>query len=82
MLKCIDDKGRPADIPLSKWIKAGEYYTEHNRFLGLGGVEIVQIEEIDLIPLGTSYKGFDAKRFKQEILEIDSIKNLNYSLYE
>lgn len=62
-LKCNDDSSRPSDIPLSMWVKKGNKYTEINRFKDMHGVELVQIEEIDLTSLGTSYKGFAASRF-------------------
>jgi len=63
-VECIDDSFRPADIPLSKWITKGEVYTELKRYKGLNGVEIVEIEEIDLKPF-PPYKGFAASRFKE-----------------
>lgn len=62
-LECIDDSSRPSDIPLSKWIVKSKVYTELKRYKGMNGVEIVELEEIDLKPY-PPYKGFAASRFK------------------
>lgn len=62
-LICIDSSNRPSDIPLSKWIEEGREYTEVARFNGLYGTAMVQLAEVDLLPLGLPYKGFNAERF-------------------
>lgn len=61
---CIDDSNRPEDIPLSSWVVRGEEYTIVNSFIGFGGVEIVEIAEIDLKKITNGiYGGFRASRF-------------------
>lgn len=63
-VECIDNSSRPSDIPLSKWLKLKETYTVLNSFKDMHGVLLYQLEEIDLVSLGTPYKGFAAARFK------------------
>lgn len=62
-LECMDNSGRPETIPLSRWVTKGKVYTELKRYKGMHGVEIVELEEIDLKPY-PPYKGFAANRFK------------------
>ena len=72
-LECIDDSGRPETIPLSRWVTKSKVYTELKRYNGMNGVEIVELEEIDLKPF-IPYKGFASSRFK--ILEDDGSDEL------
>lgn len=62
---CINDKGRPSDIPLSKWIVKDEPYTVINAIIckSDGGKLGYQLEEIDLTPYAP-YICFAASRFK------------------
>ena len=62
-LICVDDNGRPETIPNSKWVTKGKVYTELKRYKGMYGVEIVELEEIDLSPF-PPYTGFASSRFK------------------
>jgi hypothetical protein len=62
---CINDDGRPDDIPTSKWIVKDETYTVV-KFLNCvaqpGNPVCFVLEEIDLKGCG-NYIGFDSKRF-------------------
>lgn len=61
---CVDNSSRPADIPLSKWPKLKTPYTVINAFKDMNDVLLYQLEEIEIVSLGTSYKGYAASRFK------------------
>jgi hypothetical protein len=63
-VEAIDISSRPSDIPLSKWLKLKVPYTVINSFKDMNGVLLFQLEEIDLVSLGTSYKGFASSRFR------------------
>jgi len=61
---CIDDKGRPPEIPIEKWVVKGEEYTPifwswHDR-QGYVGVELA---EITLDESNDPYSAFRATRF-------------------
>lgn len=64
-LLCIDDKNRPNQIPLNKWIKKGEFYTP----IGIlkcniqGGIMGFKLAEIDLDSSCEPYKCFSIHRF-------------------
>jgi hypothetical protein len=47
---CINDKNRPSDIPISKWIVEGEMYTvvKVMKCNAQGGIYGFQLEEVDL----------------------------------
>jgi hypothetical protein len=60
---CVNDGGRPGDIPISKWIKKGRTYTVINSYKDMNSMLLYELEEIDLKSLGTIYKGFAAYRF-------------------
>ena len=60
---CINDKDRPNEIPLSKWVKKGKTYTVI-RFakMAIQGGYGVQLQEIDLSDC-RPYDFFGAHRF-------------------
>jgi hypothetical protein len=61
---CIDDRDRPADFPLSKWVKDGEAY--HINFAQVvlpQGIIAFQLEEIDLDESCYPYQYFAGNRF-------------------
>jgi hypothetical protein len=62
---CINDKNRPNEIPLSKWIKKGEFYTPIKllKCNVQGGILGFILAEIDLDASCEPYKCFDVKRF-------------------
>lgn len=62
---CINDNGRPDDIPASKWVKAGEPYTVIDVIKCVtqpGQPFAYVLDEIDLSGCGF-YKGFSSTRF-------------------
>jgi dihydropteroate synthase len=61
---CIDDKGRPGDFPLSKWIKEQQEYHVTSVITVLPQNELgVTLAEIELDATCYPYKFFLAKRF-------------------
>lgn len=61
---CIDDKGRPSDFPLSKWIKEQQEYHVTSVITVLPQNELgVTLAEIELDATCYPYKFFLAKRF-------------------
>jgi len=60
---CVNDSGRPEDIPVSKWLKKGSKYNVIDSFKDMNGMLLFVLEEIDIASLGTLYKGFAAYRF-------------------
>lgn len=61
---CIDDKGRPSDFPLSKWIKEQQEYHVTSVITVLPQNELgVTLAEINLDATCYPYKFFLAKRF-------------------
>jgi hypothetical protein len=61
---CIDDKGRPSDFPLSKWIKEEQEYHVTSVITVLPQNELgVTLAEINLDATCYPYKFFLAKRF-------------------
>lgn len=72
---CIDDKNRPNEVPLNRWIKKGKKYTIvqmdymniQNRIIG---VKLSEINNDDLFP----YQYFRGARFavsKNDIIEMN-----------
>jgi hypothetical protein len=63
---CINDAGRPDDIPVTKWIKKDEEYTVIDvivcKMQPRNPVALV-LQEIDLTGCGF-YKGFNSDRFR------------------
>lgn len=61
---CVDDRQRPNEIPLSKWVKKGEVYTVVKVVNAMmqGGLISFQIEEIDLTGC-EPYLFFSSTRF-------------------
>jgi len=79
---CIDDKGRPSDFPLSKWIKEKQEYHIVDVVTVLPQHELgVTLAEINLDATCYPYKFFLAKRFGftkenfQKIIEL--VQNTN-----
>jgi hypothetical protein len=70
---CINDAGRPNEIPASKWIKKGEEYTViyTQKCHVQGGAISFKLAEIDLTGC-EPYEGFNAERFA---IDIDSIRD-------
>lgn len=63
LLRCIDASGKPADIPLTHWVKEGECYTAVGAGKG-GNCFYFILEEIDLTTF-FPYKGFATSRFEE-----------------
>lgn len=64
LVRCINDRNRPDDIPISKWIKKGELYTiksVHHAILN--DCTYYVLEELDLKGCGL-YDGFSTHRFE------------------
>lgn len=72
---CIDDKNRPNEVPLNRWVKKGEQYTitqidymnTQNRIIG---VKLMEIDNDDLFP----YQYFRGSRFavsENDIIEMN-----------
>lgn len=62
---CIDDKGRPDEIPVTRWVKKGERYNVIDliKCVSQPGQPIAYVlAEIDLSGFGF-YKGFSSHRF-------------------
>lgn len=69
---CIDDKNRPAEIPLSKWVvKDKEYHVTHVyhqvQQIGVKGVELAEFDISNCIPFNC-YR-LDRFAFTRENLE-------------
>lgn len=59
---CINDKGRPSDVPLSNWIKEGQEYTVKRVGMNkLTQEEYFVLHEIQPTP---PYGGYKVERFK------------------
>jgi hypothetical protein len=73
---CINDKGRPNDIPLSKWVKEGEPYTIIFAATVLPQNELgFQFQEITLDESCAPYEYFMAKRFgflKDDFMKLEA----------
>lgn len=73
---CINDKDRPNDIPLSKWVKEGSVYTIIFAATVLPQKELgFQFDEITLDESCAPYEYFMAKRFgftKDEFLKLEA----------
>lgn len=62
---CINDNGRPNEVPPSKWVKKDEIYTVI-RVMKLnvqGGIYGFELAEIDLKGCCSPYEYFAASRF-------------------
>lgn len=64
-LICINDKGKPTEIPANKWLKKEKEYTPTWVFIHLNqnSVQGVQLAEIDLDESCTPYVSFKLSRF-------------------
>jgi hypothetical protein len=61
---CVNDKERPNEVPLKKWVKKGqEYHISKVAIMknqgGIGGVQLEEIDSSDLFP----YTYFRLDRF-------------------
>ena len=70
---CINDQGRPNEIPVNKWIKKDVEYTVTRavKIKMMGGVLVFELEEIDLRSC-EPYRFFLATRFAA-ILDLDKL---------
>ena len=80
---CINDKGRPNEIPLSKWVKEGQDYTIINvekmlMMPGVYGVELAEIDLSDCFP----HTRFNSNRFAPKEPEFDLAEELENILTE
>lgn len=61
---CIDDKNRPKEIPINKWVKAGKHYTVIYTITVLPQKQLAfHLDEIELDESCHPYEYFLAKRF-------------------
>jgi len=67
---CVDDKNRPNEIPINKWVKEGEKYTVIGAEICPGGILAFTLEEIDLSDC-FPYRHFAARRFAIHLPAID-----------
>lgn len=67
---CINDKGRPNEIPMNKWVKEGNEYTvlEAIKCNPQGGILGFKLAEIDLTGC-EPYLYFAASRFRIPVPE-------------
>jgi hypothetical protein len=82
LVECINDKGRPNEIPITHWVKKGHAYTILAVFNDMNGVPYCILEEIDLRELHVPYKGFAVYRFSpiDEAPASELIKELELEL--
>lgn len=74
---CIDDSGRPNDLPLSKWVKKGKKYTIIYVTLVLGQRQLAfELQEIDLDESCYPYQYFLASRFIINSDDMDRLSDL------
>ena len=74
---CIDDRYRPADFPLSKWVKDGqEYHINFAQVVLPQGVVAFQLEEIDLDDSCYPYQYFMGNRFVIELKDREKLEQL------
>jgi hypothetical protein len=61
---CINDSGRPNEIPITKWVKKADVYTviDYIKYNIQGGKIAYILEEIDLTGC-EPWKGFSEERF-------------------
>lgn len=74
---CIDDKGRPLEVPLSKWVRKGnKYHITHvfhqHQQKGVKGVELLELDVSDCFP----YNCFRMDRFAIAVEDIDKLRQL------
>ena len=83
-VKCINDSNRPNDIPTSKWVKKGEWYTviKIDKLMIQGGRIGFKLEELnidDCFP----YQYFDPGRFAIPVdLSEQSVEEMLESVLE
>lgn len=75
---CIDDKNRPPEIPIDKWVKEGEQYNIIRVCRGAKyGMQFVcQLMEIDLDETCIPYEFFLLKRFAIPIEDLELLKDI------
>lgn len=62
LIECINDSGKPEDVPSTSWIKKGKIYTPIKVwFHPIQNTYSVEIEEVKL---NMPYQGFRLDRFK------------------
>jgi len=62
---CIDDKNRPPEIPIERWVVEGEWYTPifWSWHVAQGGIPGVELLEITLDETNKPYSAFRMSRF-------------------
>ena len=82
---CIDDKNRPNEVPLNRWIKKGTTYhiieiAKLNAQGGIYGCKLAEINNDDLVP----YQFFRLNRFasKADLLEAAILEAIDISELE
>jgi hypothetical protein len=74
---CVDDSARPNDLPLSKWVKAGETYHIVYATLVLPQRQLAfELDEIFMDESCFPYKYFLANRFIIKEDDIDTLMEL------
>lgn len=64
-VQCINDKNKPTEIPIEKWIKYGEMYTVIKVVTTLDNQPGFVLKEIELGEDTFPYDCFNPKRFAQ-----------------
>jgi hypothetical protein len=69
---CINDSGRPNEVPTNRWVKKGEEYTIISvcfmTLQGIYGCKLAEINNDDLFP----YQYFAITRFNVTIVELET----------
>lgn len=74
---CVDDTGKPAEIPNDKWVVLGEsYHIVFVAFLEPNGDMAYQLKEIDLNESCAPYEYFSANRFIFKTADYDNMFKL------
>lgn len=73
---CINDKDRPNEVPLNRWVKLGEKYhivqlDKLNAHGGIYGVKLAEINNDDLAP----YQYFRLTRFGVPVDSLAELEN-------
>lgn len=81
---CINDSGKPAEIPISHWVKKGEKYHINYvyKMLLQGGLLGVTLNEIDLMGLATQYECFKLERFAINADDLERLLQLFKDCHE
>jgi len=74
---CINDKNRPKEIPIEKWVKEGEKYHVIYTVVVLPQKELAfHLQEIDLTEKEHPYEYFLASRFAFNPKDVDAMLQL------